>query len=205
MDGVVRLGDRDYATWPYVLNLAHERGLKEIRTELLQAPTGDNDHTAIVKATVTFEVLNGEKDMGINRIVRVFEGLGDASPKNVPARIATALIRMAETRAKGRALRDATNIGMTLVEELADMEGEPARAQPAPQPARPAPQPQQPQQASQGPQQPKPAEGGGALVCQWAGCGKPLTKGQHDISTRVYGSPLCPTHQKEHAQQQQTT
>jgi hypothetical protein len=37
----------------------------------------------------------------------------------------------------------------------------------------------------------------GALVCAWDGCGASLTKGQHDISLRAYGHPLCPAHQKE--------
>jgi phage recombination protein Bet len=35
-----------------------------------------------------------------------------------------------------------------------------------------------------------------AMVCSEAGCGKPLTKGQYEISLRAYNSPLCPDHQK---------
>lgn len=39
----------------------------------------------------------------------------------------------------------------------------------------------------------------GALVCTEPGCGAVLTKGQHDVSMRAYGQPLCPTHQKGRA------
>src|SRR5262249_2372013 len=35
------------------------------------------------------------------------------------------------------------------------------------------------------------------LVCSGADCGKGLTKGQHDVSMRAYGQPLCPACQKE--------
>jgi len=48
----------------------------------------------------------------------VFSGLGDASPANVPAHIRAHLIRMAETRSKARALRDAVNVAVASIEEL---------------------------------------------------------------------------------------
>jgi hypothetical protein len=42
--------------------------------------------------------------------------------------------------------------------------------------------------------------GGGPapLVCTVGGCGTHLTKGQHDISVRAYGQPMCPGCQKKH-------
>jgi hypothetical protein len=82
---------------------------------------------AIVKATAEME-----DD-------RRFSGIGDASPENVGRNIAPHLIRMAETRAKARALRDAVNVGATALEELSDGDDAPpaegfgaARSRPTP-------------------------------------------------------------------------
>jgi hypothetical protein len=98
-----------------LLDLAHERGLKRVTTALVQAPSELNGMTAIVHAEV--ETAQG-----------TFTGLGDASPGNVTRLMAPHLIRMAETRAKARALRDAVNVGVTALEELGDDDPGPARA-----------------------------------------------------------------------------
>ena len=111
---IVRLGDRDYPTYPGVLAEAHERGFLHIETELVQIPSAQNDNTAIVKAKVRIILPEGG-DL-------YCEDYGDASPRNTSARVAAALIRMASTRAKGRALRDAINVGQTMLEELPDLE-----------------------------------------------------------------------------------
>jgi hypothetical protein len=50
----------------------------------------------------------------------IFSGIGDATPQNVGKMIVAHLLRMSETRAKARALRDAINVGATAFEELAD-------------------------------------------------------------------------------------
>ena len=88
------------------MNEAHAEGLKGIVAELLQGPDGSNGNVAIEKATA---------DMGDGR---TFSGIGDAHPRNVGRNIVPHLTRMAETRAKARALRDAINVGATSVEEL---------------------------------------------------------------------------------------
>lgn len=91
-----------------LLDLGHQKGLKEITTTLVQVPSELNGMTAIVHATAAF--VDG----------REFQGLGDASPSNVTRMMAPHLIRMAETRAKARALRDATNVGVTAFEEIGE-------------------------------------------------------------------------------------
>ena len=68
-------------------------------------PAAENGDVAIVRAVVRME--EGK-----------FAGIGDASPQNVGRMIAPHLIRMAETRAKARALRDAIKVGVTAFEEL---------------------------------------------------------------------------------------
>lgn len=106
---IVNLQGKEFVTYEGLLDLAHQNGLKSITTELIQIPSKENNNTCIVHAKVMTE--NGE-----------FHGIGDANPSNVNSFISKHLIRMAETRAKARALRDLTNVGMIAVEELGDEE-----------------------------------------------------------------------------------
>ena len=101
---IERQGKR-FVLYAGLLEEAHSRGLRSIETELLQVPGKENGEVAIVKAVIRTE--EGK-----------FGGIGDASPQNVNRTIAPHLIRMAETRAKARALRDAINVGVTAFEEL---------------------------------------------------------------------------------------
>jgi len=107
---------KQYVLFAGLLDEAHSRGLRGINTELVQVPDETNGNVAIVKATA-------EMDDG-----RRFSGIGDASPDNVGRNIVPHLIRMAETRAKARALRDAVNVGATALEELSDGDDAPPAA-----------------------------------------------------------------------------
>jgi len=95
-----------------LLYLAHKNGLEELHVDLLDYDK--DEKLAIVKAKA---ILRDEEGYS-----REFSAIGDASPKNVNGMIAPHVIRMAGTRAKARALRDALGIGICSVEELGDGE-----------------------------------------------------------------------------------
>jgi hypothetical protein len=107
---VVNLKGKDYLLYQGVVDAATQAGLRKMSTQIVQIPSAENNHMAVVLVTAEFE--DG----------RVFQGVGDASPANCSPHIATAALRMAETRAGGRALRLAINCAMTLKEELPDEE-----------------------------------------------------------------------------------
>ncbi|SDZ27139.1 hypothetical protein SAMN05660462_02472 [Proteiniborus ethanoligenes] len=103
---IVRLNGKEFVKYEGLLNAAHEMGLKSIRVEIIQLPNDSNNMTAICRANVE------------NDASGVYVDYGDASPQSVNSKIVPHIIRMASTRAKARALRDFTNIGMTAIEEL---------------------------------------------------------------------------------------
>lgn len=103
---IVDLKGKQFVLYAGLLAEAHEKGLKAIETELIQVPSANNDNVAIAKAVVI--MAEGE----------TFTEWGDASPRNVARHLIEATIRMALTRAKARALRDAISVGETCLEEL---------------------------------------------------------------------------------------
>lgn len=110
---IVERQGRRFVLYSGLLAMAHERGLLSIRTNLIQIPNEQNGRVAIVQATVVLLVDGREWE---------FQGLGDAAPNNVASAMLNCTIRLAETRAKARALRDAVNVGMCAWEELGDDE-----------------------------------------------------------------------------------
>lgn len=99
----ITLNGKTYVTQAGLLNEAHKKGLKSIVTELIEFK---DKEIAVVKATAT------SKDGSI------YTGYGDATKDNVNSMIVKHLLRMAETRAINRSLRQLTNIGVTSIEEL---------------------------------------------------------------------------------------
>ena len=157
---IVKLQGKEFVTYEGLLDLAHQLKLSSIETELIQIPSSENGNQCIVKAVVKTE--DGKE----------FHGYGDASPNNVNKNIAPHLIRMAETRAKARALRDLTNIGMTAFEELAESDeviGNEASNN----------------QATKGPR----------LIC--TSCGTEIKQGVAAYSKKHFGRELCMNCQKQ--------
>lgn len=106
---IVERQGRSFVLYAGLLDLAHSQGLRAIRTQLLQLPSEENGQLAVVHAEV-------ETDKG------TFHGIGDAGPSNVARAMLNCTIRLAETRAKARALRDATDVGVAALEELGDLD-----------------------------------------------------------------------------------
>ncbi|MHB8841976.1 MAG: exodeoxyribonuclease X C-terminal domain-containing protein [Candidatus Aquicultor sp.] len=102
---IKKIQGKDFVLFEGLLEMAHAAGLKRVETQLLQAPHRDNAMLAIVRAVV-------ETDKG------VFSALGDASPESAERPMQPHLVRLADTRAIARALRLATNVGMTAAEEI---------------------------------------------------------------------------------------
>lgn len=108
---------KDYILYTGLVDALHQLsgGYFAIDTRLEQLPSAENGSTAVCSAVVrVFDAADPDV------VRRVASGIGDASPGNVSSMMAGALIRMAETRAKARALRDLCNIAMVAVEELGD-------------------------------------------------------------------------------------
>ena len=173
---VVDLKGRLYPVWAGVLDMATQAGLQSLKTRIVQIPTAENGHLAVVMARAEF------KDG------RVFEDVGDCSPQSTTPQLATAALRLASTRSKGRVLRDAMNVG----EELADMADAPAPARgQQPRQDRVPAHPERPQVI-------RPQNGGSAAdsACEEPGCGVILAPAVIVYSTRKFGRKLCLNHQR---------
>jgi hypothetical protein len=147
---IKNLQGKDFVLYSGLLDLAHQKGLNKLEIEVVQQPTQDNGYEAICKAVAQ------------TRFGEVFTDIGDASPKNTNKVIANHILRMASTRAKARALRDLTNIGITCLEELGDINevlGEESQAASAQQ-HRPVAESKNKKPNGNGKDKPAPPEGG---------------------------------------------
>ena len=107
---ITRIKTKEFVLYSGLLDLAHQKGIRRLIVEALQYPSKENKMEAICRATV--ESASGE----------TYVELADANPVNVNRMVAEHILRVAATRAKARALRDFTNIGMTCLEELGELE-----------------------------------------------------------------------------------
>ena len=102
---IIQLQGKNYVTYEGLLDEAHRMGLESIKVDVVQLPSEENNMTAVCRAVAKA----GDKR---------FSDFGDASPDSVGQNLVPHILRMASTRAKARALRDLTNIGITAIEEL---------------------------------------------------------------------------------------
>ena len=106
---IIKIENRDFVQYAGLLDLGHQKGISQIEVDPIQLPTQDNGNFAICKATV------------ISKTGDSFTDIGDANPNNCSSKVSKHILRLASTRAIARALRSFTNIGMTCLEELADL------------------------------------------------------------------------------------
>lgn len=175
----VMLKGKRHPVYAGVLVAAHESGLLGIEVTVLQYPCAENGNTAVCSATVTMKGEDGRE--------LIFAEVGDANSSNVGAHIAPHIIRMAATRAKGRALRDALALGIALVEEMGGDDEDSPRApvgngHRAPAPAAPEPEGRPAKHAQQ---------------CEWPSCERFLTGAQCAASQQKVQKYLCYTHLAE--------
>ncbi len=108
---IITIDGRPYVKYGGLLEAAHRAGLTDLKVKLIQSPARENGYTAICKATAVIKTRSREK---------VYVEIGDASPASIgDPKLVPHAIRIAATRAKARALRDALRISICSVEELA--------------------------------------------------------------------------------------
>jgi hypothetical protein len=106
---VKEIEGKQFVLYSGLLDLATQIGMSSMEVEIVQIPTKENGMMAICKACVQ------------SKLGETFSDVGDANPENCNSKVAKHLLRMASTRAKARTLRTLTNVGMTCLEELGDL------------------------------------------------------------------------------------
>jgi hypothetical protein len=106
--GIMNIRGKDVATYPAMIDYAHQAGIQSLDVAVLQYPSDANGMMAICAAKVV--KTSGE----------VFSDIGDASPDNVPKGCMDSFVRIASTRAKSRALSDAFNVRNALESDHGD-------------------------------------------------------------------------------------
>ena len=107
---ITTIKGKDFVVYAGLLSMSHEKGIKSLKVKILQYPMKENGMEAVCMATL--ESKTGE----------VFCEIGDATPKNVNRMVSEHILHMAATRSKARVMRDFVNVGLTSLEELAEMD-----------------------------------------------------------------------------------
>lgn len=98
-----------------LIALAHEKGIKSMKTKIIQFPSQENQFTCIASTTV----IGYDWNPMTQKVEEVeYEDFADANPNNCTSMTKNSFIRMASTRSVGRALRKYTNIDMVCSDEI---------------------------------------------------------------------------------------
>lgn len=107
---ITTIKGKDFVVYAGLLSMAHEKGIKTLRVQLMQYPTKENGMEAVCRATL--ESYNGE----------VYSEIGHACKSNVNYMVAEHILHMSATRSKARVMRDYVNVGLTSLEEISDFD-----------------------------------------------------------------------------------
>lgn len=100
-----------------LIALAHEKGIKSMKTKIIQFPSQENQFTCIASTTV----IGYDYNPATGKVEEVeYEDFADANPNNCTAMTKNSYIRMASTRSVGRTLRKYTNIDMVCSDEISN-------------------------------------------------------------------------------------
>ena len=101
---IVRIQGKDFMTYEGVLNKLHEKSNGNFSMVILESGKSEDMKRAWCKVRLT---------VGEN----LFDGIGSSTPENTGS-VTDHPLELANTRAKGRAIRDYLNIGQVMAEEL---------------------------------------------------------------------------------------
>lgn len=107
---------KDYIVYNGLVILAKAKGIKSLTNKIVQLPSPANDNTTIVESTL----VGWDKSPDGTLVEVTYTGIGDANLGNCNKLVGKHAIRMAETRAKGRAMRDYVGIDAVMFEEIGD-------------------------------------------------------------------------------------
>lgn len=90
---IVNIKGKDAVTANGLVVLAHDKGIKSLKTTIIQFPNKENDMTCIVQAVI---VGYGWNPVTAAIVETEYSAIGDANSKNCAAMVAASYIRMAE-------------------------------------------------------------------------------------------------------------
>lgn len=112
---VISIKGKDAILADGLKKLAHLKGIKSLKSNIVQFPNQENNNLCIVET----ELVGYDYNPITDKVEEVtYKAIGDASPNNCTPLVKPAFVRMAETRSVARVLKNYTNVGIVAVDEL---------------------------------------------------------------------------------------